>query len=100
MENQTPVTTSADRRPTSVVSIVYCVALLAATIYNIYLFIKQLDSIKAIKSAILANTDHPAIVQQLADNLSGQKWIAVGVCFTAAVLVWAIIRHIGKYVKF
>lgn len=100
MENQTPVATSPRQQPASFVSIAHLVALLAATAFNIYVLVKQFEGIGEMKRQLITFKDSPDVLRQIADSISTTQWNTVGVGFTIAVLVWAIVRHIAKYVKF
>ncbi len=100
MENQTPVATSTSQRPVSFVSIAYIVTLLAATAFNIYLFVKQFENIGLMKQELLKFKDSPDVLRQITESISTEQWFAVGIGVTIVALVWAIVRHIAKYVKF
>lgn len=100
MENQTPVTTPVQRSSANIVSIIYTISLIAALAFNIYVVIQQIKVIRTCNQLmIIEYQDNPEIAQQIAADISTAQWYAAGIGFTIAVLIWAILRQIGKYIR-
>lgn len=96
--NTAPATTCSSTR--CALTAAHIIGLLIAFVFNLYLFIKYLESIRSLKEFIAQNQDMPDVIQQIEANLTTTQWQTVGVTFTTVILLWALVRQLRKYVKF